>query len=53
MAQVTANLKAIRFWALQYAPYVTILAPQSLVDQVKADLENALDKYRMEKKKDE
>ena len=46
MAQVTANVKAMRFWALQYAPYVTILAPQSLVDQVKADLEVALMKYQ-------
>ena len=46
MAQVTANLKAMRFWALQYAPYVTILAPQSLVDMVKGDLEVALTRYR-------
>lgn len=44
-AHVTANLQAMRFWALQYAPYVTVLAPQSLVDTVKADLERALEKY--------
>ena len=30
IAHVTANLQAMRFWALQYAPYVTVLAPQSL-----------------------
>ena len=31
IAHVSANLQAMRFWALQYAPYVTVLAPQSLV----------------------
>lgn len=46
IAYVTANLQAMRFWALQYAPYVTILAPQSLVDTVKADLERANTKYK-------
>lgn len=45
IAHVTANEKAMRFWALQYAPYVTILSPQSLVDTVKEDLENAIEKY--------
>ena len=45
VATVVANLQAMRYWALQYAPYVTVLAPQSLVDVVKADLENALEKY--------
>ena len=45
IAHVTANLQAMRFWALQYAPYVTVLAPQSLVDTVKADLGNALKYY--------
>ena len=45
IAHITANLQAMRFWALQYAPYVTVLAPQSLVDTVKADLGNALKYY--------
>ena len=45
IAHVTANLQAMRFWALQYAPYVTILAPQSLVDTVKEDLTLASEKY--------
>lgn len=48
IAHVTANLQAMRFWALQYAPYVTVLAPQSLVDTVKADLGNALKYYEEE-----
>lgn len=45
IAHVTANLQAMRFWALQYAPYVTILAPQSLVDTVKEDLSRAAKSY--------
>lgn len=48
IAHVTANLQAMRFWALQYAPYVTILAPQSLVDTVKKDLECAITSYSNE-----
>ncbi len=46
IAHVTANLQAMRFWALQYAPYVTILAPQNLVDTVKDDLANSLKHYK-------
>ncbi len=49
IATVTANLQAMRFWALQYAPYVTILAPQSLVDTVKEDLCNSLKTYEEDK----
>jgi len=45
IAHVTANLKAMRFWALQYAPYVTILEPKSLVNEVRQDLKEALKKY--------
>lgn len=45
IASVTANAEAMRYWALQYAPYVTIISPQELVDTVKEDLEKALDLY--------
>ena len=45
IAHVTANMQAMRFWALQYAPYVTILAPQSLVETVKEDLRTAMHNY--------
>ena len=45
LAHVTVNLEAMRYWALQYAPYVTILSPQSLADTVKNDLKAALQKY--------
>lgn len=44
-AYVTANLAAMRFWALQYAPYVTVLSPQSLVDTVRKDLLAAAKRY--------
>lgn len=45
IAHVTANLHAMRFWALQYAPYVTVLAPHSLVDTIKQDLARANSLY--------
>jgi len=45
IAHVTVNLQAMRFWALQYAPYVTVLEPKELVDKVREDLETALEKY--------
>ena len=45
LAHVTANLQAMRCWALQYAPYVTVLAPQELVEMVRGDLESAIQKY--------
>lgn len=44
-AHVTANLAAMRYWALQYAPFVTVLAPQSLVEQVKTDLKDSIERY--------
>lgn len=49
IAHVTVSLKAMRYWALQYAPYVTILSPQSLVEAVKEDLRRALSNYEAEK----
>ena len=51
IAHVTANLRAMRFWSLQYSPYVTILSPQSLVDAVKEDLRNSLQRYSSEESK--
>lgn len=44
-AEVRVNAKAMRFWALQYAPYVTILSPQHLVEEVQDDLQKTLDRY--------
>ena len=42
---VRANLAAMRYWALQYSRDVKILSPQSLVDDVKKDLREAINKY--------
>lgn len=52
-ARVTANLQAMRFWALQYAPYVTILEPKELVDVVREDLYSAADTYNVLKRGEE
>jgi predicted DNA-binding transcriptional regulator YafY len=35
----------MRKWALQYALHAKVLSPQSLVDEVKQDLINALENY--------
>ena len=40
IVRVTCNEKAIRFWALQYGPYVEVLAPESLREQLKKDIQN-------------
>lgn len=45
IAHVKANVHAMQYWAMQYAPYVTILAPQTLVDTVKEGLRKALKQY--------
>lgn len=50
IAHVTANLRAMRFWALQYAPYVTVLGPESLVDTIREDLKKALSQYEPKQK---
>jgi predicted DNA-binding transcriptional regulator YafY len=49
IAHVTANLQAMRFWALQYAPYVTVLGPVELVERVREDLGEAVRKYEEER----
>ena len=35
---LTASPSAMRFWLLQYGKYVKVLSPQSLVEQVKSDI---------------
>ncbi len=42
---VTVNRDAMRHWALQYCRHVTILTPSDLAQEVKADLQNALNAY--------
>ncbi|MGN1318097.1 MAG: helix-turn-helix transcriptional regulator [Lachnospirales bacterium] len=42
---VFVNLNAMKFWAMQYANHIKVISPQSLVDEIKADLKSALEKY--------
>ena len=43
--RVTCNKQAMRFWALQYGPYVEILAPEDLRESIKADIDAMKEKY--------
>lgn len=45
IATVTVNLQAMRYWALQYAPYVTVLEPEGLREEIWQDLERARENY--------
>jgi len=45
---VIVNRDAMRVWALQYARFVTVTEPQDLAQQIKQDLETALEKYESE-----
>ena len=42
------NYSAMRYWALQYGPYVEVLSPNSLREQLKEDISKMADKYSME-----
>ena len=44
-ARVDVNLKAMRLWAIQYGPYVTVLTPQSLANEVMQSLQTAIHQY--------
>ena len=48
-ARVEVNLRAMKLWAIQYGPYVKVLSPQSLTDEVKKSLQVALDQYGEER----
>ncbi|MBQ3854252.1 MAG: WYL domain-containing protein [Anaerovibrio sp.] len=43
--RVKCNGNALRYWALQYGPYVEILKPVKLREQLKQDAENMYRKY--------
>ncbi len=45
-ARITCNAKAMRFWALQYGPYVEVLEPKDLRNQVAADVKEMAKKYK-------
>ena len=39
------NEKAMRYWALQYGPYVEVLAPTTLREQLRLDIKAIAEKY--------
>lgn len=43
--RLTCNYDTMRYWALQYGPYVEVLAPESLRERLKEDAKGMLDKY--------
>ena len=44
-ASVVVNLKAMRYWTMQYANHVEVLKPQKLRRQIKEDLVKTVGKY--------
>ena len=44
-ARVTVNLEAMRHWAMQYARHAVILTPESLRNDVKNDIMQAMEQY--------
>ncbi len=43
--RISCNENAIRYWALQYGPYVEILSPESLRSQLSEDVKAMYEKY--------
>ncbi len=41
-----ASPMAMEFWAMQYAKYVVVTAPESLATKIRTNMENAANKYR-------
>ena len=46
IVRVTCNEKAMRYWALQYGPYVEVLAPEGLRTQIREDIKLMAEKYK-------
>lgn len=42
------NYSAMRYWALQYGPYVEVLSPKGLREQLREDIINMAEKYSLE-----
>ena len=45
-ATVIVNEQDMRFWALLYALQIKVISPQSLVDDIKNDLQKAVEQYK-------
>ena len=46
LIRAVVNENAMRIWAVQYGKYVRVAKPQRLVDNIKNDLQQALDGYK-------
>lgn len=47
IVRVKSNRMAMRRWALRYALYVRVLSPQDLADEIKEDLQRAIENYSL------
>jgi predicted DNA-binding transcriptional regulator YafY len=45
-AKTNVILDSMKFWALQYAEYVRVISPKSLVDDIKKVLKDSVKKYK-------
>lgn len=46
---VKCNEEAMKYWALQYGPYVEVLEPEHLRERVKEAVNNMAEKYNIQK----
>lgn len=44
-AEVRVSHMAMKFWAMQYGEHITVISPESLVDDIKNALQKAVEKY--------
>ena len=42
---VKCNEEAMRYWSLQYGPFVEVLEPKQLRERIKEDVNNMSEKY--------
>ena len=46
IVRVKCNLQAMKFWALQYGPYVEVLEPKEIRDKLAEDIKAMAEKYK-------
>ena len=44
--RVKCNISAMKYWALQYGPYVEVVEPKALREQIKEDIKGMAQKYK-------
>ena len=45
LVDVKCNEAAMKFWALQYGPYVEVLEPETLREEIKESVKGMWEKY--------